>query len=441
MRNDDRNDNLRPQRRSRHFLTRIFFRRPAVLRGGRESALRRGLRMFTLDGIFSSASDNLYASFIVLMALGYGATSALVGIMTSTTNLLGMLALVPGAMLIGRIADRKRIVVYVGAGIGRLLLLGLIFLPLFSVSRTVGIAVIIAVSALRAFTGNFSNPAWTSLVADLVPSRLRGRYFSLRNIAIALAALIVAPVGGYLIRHLSGADGSSFFGYQVVFSLALILGVIGTVTFALIPEPGGAGARAPMVRIRDFYSLLRTVPGYTGFLVSAFVWHLSVHTGGPFFDVYIVRELGGTSTIVGLNLAVSTLGSVGGLLVFGPLSNKRGNIRVQRLTGFIIPVLPALWLAIDQPVQVLPIGFVGGFFWAGFNLAHFNLLLEISPPSQRATAAALFQIMVFASAVLGPFLGGALIDAIGFRIIFIASAVGRLAGNTMFAALIKPRDT
>ena len=367
-------DYLRPQRWSWHFLTRPLDRRPAAERGISDSSLRRGLRMFTLDGIFSSASDNLYASFVVLMALSYGATSALVGIMTSITNLTGMLALVPGAMLIGRIADRKRIVVTTGGGIGRLLLLGLIFLPLFSISRPAGIAVIVAISASRAFMGNFSNPAWTSLVADLVPRRLRGRYFSLRNIAIAPAVFVAAPVGGYLIRRLSGADGSSFFGYQVVFSLALILGIVGTVCFARIPEPGGKDAHAPKVRIRDFYSLLRTAPGYAAFLVSAFVWHLSVQTGGPFFDVYLVRELGGTSTVVGLNLAVSTLASVAGQLIFGPLSSKRGNIRVQRLTGFIIPVMPALWLAISHPLHILPISFVSGFFWAGFNLAHFNLL-------------------------------------------------------------------
>ncbi|MBN1685636.1 MAG: MFS transporter [Spirochaetales bacterium] len=434
-------DYLRPQRWSWHFLTRTFDRRPAATRRIPDSMLRRGLRMFTLDGIFSSASDNLYTSFVVLMALGYGATSSHVGVMTAITNLTGMLALVPGAMIVGRIADRKRIVVSTGGGIGRLLLLGLILLPLFTVSRTTGIVVIVTISALRAFMGNFANPAWTSLVADLVPRRLRGLYFSRRSIAIAPAALIAAPVGGYLIRHLSGADGSGFLGYQVVFSLALVLGMIGTLSFARIPEPGGADSRAPRVRIRDFSSLLRTTPGYAGFLVSTFVWHFSVQTGGPFFDVYLVKGLGGTSTIVGLNLAVSTLASIGGLLVFGPLSSKRGNIRVQRLTGFLIPVLPALWLAISRPLQVLPISFAGGFLWAGFNLAHFNLLLEISPPSQRAAAAALFQITVFAAAVLGPLFGGMLIDAIGFRFVFIASAVGRLAGIVVFAALIRPRDT
>jgi len=288
--------------------------------------------------------------------------------------------------------------------------------------------------------GNFSNPAWTSLVADLVPRRLRGSYFSRRNIAIAVAALIAAPVGGYLIRHLAGADGSGFAGYQVVFGLALALGVIGTVSFARIPEPGGEDARAPRVRIRDFFSLLRTAPGYTGFLVSAFVWHLSVQTGGPFFDVYLVKGLGGTSTIVGLNLAVSTLASIAGQLVFGPLSNKRGNIRVQRLTGFLIPVLPALWLVISRPLQGLPISFAGGFLWGGFNLVHFNLLLEISPPSQRAVAAAMFQVTVFAAAVLGPLIGGALIEAFGFGAMFVASAAGRLAGIIIFAALIRPRD-
>ena len=51
---------------------------------------------------------------------------------------------------------------------------------------------------------NFGNPAWTVLVGDLVPSRLRAQYFGNRNLMIMLAGLVVAPLAGWLIKAGNG---------------------------------------------------------------------------------------------------------------------------------------------------------------------------------------------------------------------------------------------
>ena len=48
---------------------------------------------------------------------------------------------------------------------------------------------------------------------------------------------------------------------------------------------------------------------------------------------------------------------------------------------------------------------------------------------------ALYQTVVFASAVVGPLLGGWLADTLGFRVIFGASGTGRLLGILLFVWL------
>ena len=45
---------------------------------------------------------------------------------------------------------------------------------------------------------------------------------------------------------------------------------------------------------------------------------------------------------------------------------------------------------------------------------------------------ALYQTVVFASAVVGPLLGGWLADTFGFRVIFGASGAGRLLGILLY---------
>ena len=54
---------------------------------------------------------------------------------------------------------------------------------------------------------------------------------------IMLAALLVAPLAGWLIKAGNGWLGQPNLGYQAVFTLAFLTGVAGTACFLLIPEP------------------------------------------------------------------------------------------------------------------------------------------------------------------------------------------------------------
>src|SRR5512136_370531 len=88
-----------------------------------------GLRYFWLDGLFAATSDNFYVDYVALFALAYGASTGQVGWLASIANLLGALALFPGARLVERAEKRVPVVVWTGGGIGRAVLLGLACFP------------------------------------------------------------------------------------------------------------------------------------------------------------------------------------------------------------------------------------------------------------------------------------------------------------------------
>jgi DHA1 family multidrug resistance protein-like MFS transporter len=115
--------------------------------------------------------------------------------------------------------------------------------------------------------------------------------------------------------------------------------------------------------------------------------------------------------------------------------NRLGALRTQALTGLLIPIIPTVWIWITAPWQVGVLEAYAGLVWAGYNLANFALLLELTPASHRPQAVALYQTVVFASAVAGPLLGGWLADTFGFRVIFAASGAGRLLGILLFVWL------
>ena len=50
--------------------------------------------------------------------------------------------------------------------------------------------------------------------------------------------------------------------------------------------------------------------------------------------------------------------------------------------------------------QIVIVNAFAGILWTGYNLASFNLLLEMAPEPARAEATALFQLVVLGSAVI-----------------------------------------
>ncbi len=430
-------DALRPQRWNWHAIVRPLDRRLATQADEPQTSDKiRNLRYFWLDGLFAAISENFYLGFVTLFALAYGASKGQIGLVTAAGNLLGAISLFPGAQLVERFGQRKAVVVWSGGGFSRIVLLAMALFPFLITQPALAVGLIVLFNGLRAFSGNLANPAWTSMVADLVPSPMRGRYFSSRNVAMGVAALVVAPLAGRIISAGNVWMNSPVAGYQLIFFLAFAFGMVSTFSFQRIAEPPMTEEEARPHHTGDLRRALRQQPAFIWLVISAFVWNMALQVAAPFFNVYMVQSLGATTTMVGLVASVSSLTSLVGQRFWGRMMDKKDAFWVQMVTGFLIPFLPLAWVFITQPWNVGLINTFGGFLWAGYNLANFNLLLVMTPDDQRSRAVALFQTAVFASAVVGPILGGYLADAVSFHLIFFLSFAGRMLGAVMFALLV-----
>ena len=159
-----------------------------------------------------------------LFALAYGATNAQVGQLAAIASLLAMAALFPGARTIPFFGGRKRVVLLFAGGLARIALVALACLPWLAHDPARAILAIILLNGLISFPNSFSGPAWTSLIVDIVPAHMRGRFFAHRGQAINLVTLSVVPFAGWLIKAGNGVTGQPFAGYQLVFVLAFVDG-------------------------------------------------------------------------------------------------------------------------------------------------------------------------------------------------------------------------
>lgn len=393
---------------------------------------RQSRRLLWADGLVSNISESFVINFVNPFALALGASNGQIGWLSALTNLAAALALFPGARLVERTGRPKRVTVWTGGIAARLMLMLTALAPLLFPGQG-AIYAFMALVALRAFFSQLGYPAWSALLAEMVPASIRGRYFSSRNIALALAALIFAPLAGRLAEWI-GLPG----GYQVSFLIAGLVGFVATTIFARIPEPPPALAvAAPAAGQGSPWAILRDQPRFSAFTAVAFLWNLTLMIAGPFFSVYLVRQLGAGPTQIGILAAVNSLGNIAGQRIWGRLNDRRGAAWVMRLTGLLIPLIPLCWALAPDPWYLIPVEIMSGFLWAGYSLANFNLLLGLAPAAQRARFTAIYQVSVFSAAFVGPLLGSALANAVQIRGLLFISAAGRLVASALFMFTVR----
>ena len=417
--------------RARRLLTTNPFAVP-----GTTPRIQRAMWLFWLDGLFISASFSMVGSYLVLYALEFGATNTQIGLMSTIVSVASMLALLPGAHLAEKWLDPKRAVLIFSRGLGQSVWIALSLLP-FALAGQPAVYGVMALRGARSFAVQAANPAWTTLSGQIVPPHLRGKYFASRNIAKQISALLIVPLGGWLIDRLGFP-----LGYQLSFGLAAVMGFAALAAYARIPfetpqrdqppEESDAG--------KEIWENTTAQRNYWTFCATSVCWTFSVQFAAPFFSVYLVEVLGATAGIVGTLTAIQNLAALPGQVLYGRWLDRRGIKWTYRLSGLIIPVLPWMWLLATGPWGILPVRIGTGFLYAGYNLASFNMLLLITPRSHRTRYIALYRTIVQSAAAVAPLLGGLVVERFGFVPVFVVSGLGRLISGLLLQRFVhEPR--
>ncbi len=391
--------------------------------------------------MFSQLADSFSMDYVPIFALAAGASAAGIGVLSSAANLASAITFIPGALLAARLRARKPIVLSSGYGPARLMLVLLAIAPFLfhGAPAATLVALIIALNAVRIGAGSLANPAWTSIVADLVPAEARGRYLSTRNFAAGLCALGASPVAGWIVSQVNARTGRPLAGYQVTLIVAFTLSLGSTYAYWRIPEPPTLTGTRLKRRVSDLVGLLRRNRVFTWLAATSFLWGVACNLCGPFFNIYLVTRLGGTAASVGISAAAFAISGLIGQAYCGRLVDRRGNRWMLVLTGLMLTAFPVSWVLYRAPWNMYLTNLFSGFIWAGYNLASFNLLLELSPPADREAAIGIYQTAVAASAVVGPILGGIMIQKLGYGSVFVTGSAGRLLAMAAFILLVRPR--
>lgn len=390
---------------------------------------QRNTRNVLIDGVGVGLVNGI-ATFLPIFLVRLGASSFLVGLLTSLPALAGMLLALP----IGRFLERRRNIVpwYTSsrmAGFAAYLVIGLA--PFVVPQQAVPI-VIILIWAFATIPQTTLNVAFT-VVMGAVAGPDRRYYLMSRRWSIlgATTAVSVALCGWVL-------DKVAFpFNYQVVFIGSFVGGVL-SFAFAsriTIPDNEPPAAAEPLgwrERVAESVAALRENAPYSRFLASQFVFRFGMGLGMPLFPLYWVRELHATDAWIGVINTVASAVLLIAYFIWSSLTRKRGAGLVLRICTFGIACYPLL-TALTKSATPLPVyaGFAN-LFVAGIDLVLFDILLGTAPKHHTASYVALYQLTNYVALFFGPFFGTSLSDTIGYMPALIFAAGLRFAGLAMF---------
>jgi MFS family permease len=392
--------------------------------------VKKSLRYSILDGSANAASQGLTQDYITPFALALKATTAQIGLLSSAPSLAIAFSQLAAPMLSERVGSRKGFIlraVFIQAFLWAPILLIPYLFPGQKVWWLIGLF------TLSTVAGAMTSPAWGSLMADLVPAEMRGRYFGLRGRISGIVALALFFIGG-LILHFSAAD--IFLGFSIIFGAALLFRLVSWYFLSRMYDP-------PLrMGWWDRYSLPDLVSSLTSSNLGRFIAYSSLmsfatYLASPFFAVYMLRDLGfDYLTYAGIT-AASSLASLVSLTFWGRRGDRLGNVNVVRAASILVPLVPLLWLVSHQVYYLIPVQILSGFAWSGFSLASANFVYDASAPENRTRYIALFNAMNGGSMCLGALLGGCLASllppVLGYPLLTLFLVSGLLRGIVALA--------
>jgi len=421
--------------------------------GGKELVSRIGQRLpwhTTVDTLEGRNTRNLYAettwfgivnglaaTFVSVFALRMGATTTQVGWLAALPALVNIVWLIPAARIIER--QRRRLPLILWSGL--LQRLGYIFMALMPLLIAAGrVEALIVINTLITLPAAVINTAITSLIPDLTSPERRGDVVSVRWLILAVAATGAALLGGWFLDLVPVP-----LNYQLLLGTGAVLSLISlrylrrirvpdTVLYGRETRPR---ERYSWQRLRTSLASVRSHRQFLRFSLASFIFYWGLYLPGALWSVFRVRDLGASDGWIGLIAVIVDGSTIAGYFLWAKISAKRGNRWVLVVTALGVTVYSLLTAVVPTIGWMIPTSLLGGFAWAGCNLAMFNVMLGVCPPERRPTYIAMYTALMNVTAFAGPLLGAALSGWIGIRPAFVVSSAVRGLGVLLFLALVR----
>ncbi|MBI3578895.1 MAG: MFS transporter [Ignavibacteriales bacterium] len=263
--------------------------------------------------------------------------------------------------------------------------------------------------ALSVGLGVFSFVPWVAWLVELVPQRIRGRFFAQRNLAAGAVGVVFGIGAGKFIDVWNEQTvGPPEYAFAVLIVFGMIFGFWAVATQNKMYEPPFPQPKSPLTFLESLKAPFSDINFRRVFYFRMF-YDLSLGMAGTFYGVYMLTQVGLSFTFVSAMVLVSTLANLLSLKMWGRMLDTYGNKPVLYICLIGKFVFAALWLFTSATTFWLYIIIhLFGIFDAGNSVAVPNLVYKIAPAERRANYITVDGTVVGIAATVAPLIGGSL---------------------------------
>jgi len=385
--------------------------------------IRNSLKFSFLDGAFYALMFGFGDTYFNPYAIFLKATNFEMGLLTALPGFFASLFQLKSPELTER-TGRKSFMMFT-VFVQAALYVPIIIIPFVTGSNTISYSM--------------SLPAWSSIITQYLPRAKRGQYFSWRQKVCGFIT-IVATFGAGLILYLF--PKSSVLGFTIIMSVAMAARFVSWHFVGKMHEPRLAQKPEAYFSFWDFISRSKQ-SNFAKFVFFVGAINFAISMSGPFFAVYMLRELKFDYITYVVLSVLPTIALLLSIPAWGRHTDKAGCVQVIRFTTILLPVIPVLWLFSSSRVYLGFAQAFSGFAWGGFNLAVSNFLFDAVTEEKRVRCVAYFNLIIGLGTFAGAILGGLIVSKLppifgsSLLTIFLLSGILRLVFKLIFVPKIK----
>jgi MFS family permease len=386
----------------------------------KQTDLEKAMRVSVIEGIYAQIHSTLTAIgsvFITKAAVVLNASPMHFSILAGITQLCQFFQLYAVHHNKGIVSRKKPTVWF--AFWGRLLsvLLGVSFaITQQHLAFLFFLGVLFISQSLLTISGNM----WIAWMSDLIPRRIRGRFFSRRMQIHLLFGLMIGYLFSFLIDLFEATPDSWRHDLLLRFSIEnicvpanipitlsvifIIGAVFGLYGLRLLMKQPERSIKSTNVEKFDIFEPLRN-SDFRKLMRFGIWWMFAIGIGSAFWGPFMLRVLKMSLVEMQLYTMLSALGMLFSFRLWGKFIDKFGNKTAMKIGIVLGSINPVLWIFLTETNYTLIFveAFTSGVMWSGANLIAFNFVLSIAPRGKEQHWSAVYSAiggMVMLSTIL-----------------------------------------
>lgn len=394
---------------------------------------RRSLDFFIVQIIFANVFTILTGGeFLSGYAIYLGASDELVGYIPLIGSISGI-SLIFFGILMERFTRRRKLVVVLNS-IVKFLLASVILIPLL-IPKPAQVFLLFFILFLAYILNALLALAVNSWFVKVIPIKIRGRYFSIRQIYAVLVMVFLPVIAGSILDKVS----NRYIGFSILFTAAFIFSIWESFAFSKVDdvtvESMGKG-----IRILDVFRIPIKNREFLEYTLSNIVFHITLYLSASFTQVYMIRYLRLSYTFITSMNMLNAILQIFAYSQWGKIGDRYGHGFVLYLSYWFYAIQMALWALVSKESMYvfIPLVYaVGSISNSGFMVGSFNHRYNIIPEKGRSFYDIFYSVAIGITLLVIPWVGGCIKGCIGdipfvqdniqfgeFRIPFGLSALG-----------------